>query len=160
MAAKGPMWFAFQTVKTGVSANEGLRQLREAGMGVRRETWLRMVGEARANFANLAMEFSRPLNRPPNPTETTRITETKVSGFLQYVDVWVRRKSTGEIYVRQQVYRSDTALSRDRAIDTVIERYQTAVDRSKTTPSQWGTMPDEVVIGGVYRGTQHFDPLT
>lgn len=158
MAAKGPMWFAFETVKAGVSANEGLRQLRTAGMGVRRETWLKMVGQARAQYANLAAEFSRPINRPPNATEYTTITETKVSGYLQYVDVWVRSKETGEVYVRPQVFRTDSLVSRDRAISLVTERYENAVDRSKVTPSLWGTTPDEVVIGGVYRGTQRFAP--
>jgi len=158
--AKGPMWFAFQTVKLNLSANEGLRQLREAGMGVRRETWLRMVGEARAQYGSLATEFVRNLNMVPRPQEVATITQTKVTGYLQYVDVWVRNKTTGEIYVRPQTFRTDSLISRDRAIDFITSRYETAVDRSKVAPSLWGTDPDEVVLGGIYRGTQQFSPET
>jgi hypothetical protein len=153
-----PLWLAYRTVAEGLSANQGLQMARQAGLGVRRGTWLQMVGQVRAHYARRITELGAPLNRRPTPTEVTQLTSGKAKGYIQYVDLFVRNKTTGLVSVRPQAIRGTTLRSRQAVVDRVVSRYQTAVDRSKTAPAMWGTDPDEEVIGGIYTATQQFVP--
>jgi hypothetical protein len=156
--ALSPLWLAFKTVGEGLSANAGYRLAREHGIPVRRQTFLRMVGEVRNHYAQVVAEVARPLNRRPNATEITPLTAKKARGYIQYVDLFVRNKTTGQISVRPQAIRSSRLRSRQAVVDMAVSRYRGAVDRSKTAPAAWGTDPDEVVEGGVYAATQQFVP--
>lgn len=153
-----PLWLAYRTVAEGLSANQGLKMAQEAGLGVRRGTWLQMVGQVRAHYARRITELSAPLNRRPVPTEVTQLTSAQAKGYIQYVDLFVRNKTTGLVTVRPQAVRGSTLRSRQAVVDQVVTRYRTAVDRSKTAPALWGTDPDEDVIGGIYTATQQFVP--
>lgn len=152
-----PAWFAWLTVKEGVSANAALRMAQEAGLGVRRSAFLSMVGEIRAHYSRSVVEPSRPLNRRPSgAAEIGRIGGSTQRGYVQYVDLFVRNKTTGAITIRSQALRTATLKSRQVAIDTLVNRYRRAVDRSKTAVALWGTDPDEVVMGGIYTATHQF----
>lgn len=153
-----PAWFAFLTVKEGVSANAALRMATEAGMGVRRSTFLKMVGEVKAHYSRSIVEPSRPMNRRPTPQEVTDLTTKSQRGYIQYIDLFVRNKTTGLVTVRPQAIRTGSLMSRDRAVQYVTDRYRQAIDRSATAPAVWGTDPDEVVVGGIYTATQRFVP--
>lgn len=156
--ALSPLWLAYRTVAEGLSANAGLKMAQEAGLGVRRGTWLQMVGQVRAHYSRRITELSAPLNRRPTPTEVTALTSRGAKGYIQYVDLFVRNKTTGLVTVRPQAIRTTTLRSRQAVINQVVGRYQTAVDRSKTAPALWGTDPDEEVVGGIYTATQQFVP--
>lgn len=153
-----PAWFAYRVVAEGLSANAALRMAQDAGLGVRRSTFLQMVGQVRAHYARTTVEPTLPLNRRPTPQEVTPITSKVQRGYIQYVDLFVRNKTTGLVTVRPQAIRTSTLTSRQVAVQTVTDRYRAAVDRSKTAPSVFGTDPDEVVLGGVYSATQQFVP--
>lgn len=156
--AVSPLWLAYRTVAEGLSANAGLEMAREAGLGIRRATWLQMVGQVRAHYSRRITELSAPLNRRPVPAEVTQLTSAQAKGYIQYVDLFVRNKTTGLVTVRPQAIRTTTLRSRQAVIDQVVTRYRSAVDRSKTAAAVWGTDPDEQVIGGVYTATQQFVP--
>lgn len=156
--AQSPLWLAFRVVADGLSANAGLRMAKEAGIPVRRQSFLRMVGEVRAHYSQRVAELDRPLNARPRPTEVVQLPTKSATGYVHYVDVYVRDKDTGEYRVREQAIHSDTLLSRDTAVQMAVDRYNSAVDRSKVTPSQWGTDPREVADGGIYAATHQFVP--
>lgn len=153
-----PAWFAWLTVKDGISANAALRMAAEAGIGVRRSTFLKMVGEVKAHYSRAVTEPSLPMNRRPSGTEITGITTKTQRGYIQYVDLFVRNKTTGEVTVRPQAVHTGTLMSRDRAVQLVTDRYRSAVSRASTAPAVWGTDPDEVVIGSIYTGTHQMRP--
>jgi hypothetical protein len=146
--------FAFNTVRAGVSAREGLRQLRDAGLKVRDATWYRAVGEARAHYAGRLSELSRPQNRRPRgAAEITRIDTKTQRGFRQYVDVWIRPKGGAEPVRVTQAIVTDTLMSRQRAIDTAVEGYRRAQARRAVTGATMTTLPDAEILGGIYTAT-------
>jgi hypothetical protein len=158
VAALSPLWLAFRTVADGMSANKGYQMAREAGLAIRRQTWLRMVGEVRNHYAQSIAEMDRPQNRRPTGTEVTPLTSKHAKGYLYYVDLFVRDKGQSELRVRPQVIRTQTPMTRQAAVDYAASRYRRAVDRAQVAPSQWGTDPDEVVEGGMFAAAQQFVP--
>lgn len=156
--ALSPPWLAFRTVADGMSARAGLRMAREAGLAVRDATWFRMVGQVKTHYSQTIQEIDRPLNRRPQPTEVTPLTSKVAKGYLQYADVFVRDKATGQVHVRHMAIRSPRLMSREAVIEEAVSRYRRAVDRAKVAPAQWGTDPLEVVEGGIYTATQQFTP--
>jgi len=158
MPAGSPLWLAFRTVADGLSANAGLRLAREAGIEIRRQTWLRMVGSVRNHYAQSISELDRPQGRRPTGVEVNPIPSKNARGYLYYVDLFVRDKGQPDLRVRPQIVRTSRPMSRQAAVDFAVSRYRSAVDRSKTAPSQWGTDPDEVVEGGMFTVAQEFVP--
>lgn len=156
--AQGTLWIAQWAVRNGLSANAGLRVAQDMGLGVRRETWLSMYGQVRNRYAVRAATLGALMSAIPSGPDVTPIPTKQAEGFVQYVDIWLRDKGSGEPRVREQSLRTDTLLSREQAVDILVSRYRGAVDRSKVSPGLWGTTPDEVVIGGIYTGTIQFVP--
>lgn len=153
-----PLWLAFRTVADGLSANAGYRMAREAGIPIRRQSFLRMVGEVRAHYADQISELDRPLNTRPRPQEVKPLDTRSKTGFIHYVDVYVRDKDTGRYERKEQAVHSSTLLSRDTAVEIAVARYNTAIDRAKVTPAQWGTPIRGVAEGGIYQATFEFTP--
>lgn len=158
--ALDPMWFAWKVVASGLSANEGIRLLREAGLHVRRQNFLRLVGTIRNNYGQRIAELDQPLGRRPRPHEITPIDTRTHTGYIHYVDIITRNLDTGANRVRPMAVHSRTLLTREEAIRRAVRDYRTAVDRSKVTPSQWDTDPRETVELGVYQATHRFEPRT
>lgn len=150
--------FAFNTVRAGVSAREGLRQAREAGLQIRDATWFRMVGEARAHYAGRITELAKVQFTRPDPSDVQAIPTKVQRGFRQYVDVWVRRKGSNEPYLRPMALIKDTLVSRQQAVDEAVAKYRSAVGKAAGHPAPFGTLPDEEVVGGVYTATLEFIP--
>lgn len=156
--AMSPLWLAFRVVADGLSANAGLRMAKEAGIPIRRQSFLRMVGEVRSHYAQRIAELDRPLNARSRPTEMTPLPTKTKTGFIHYVDVFVRDKDTGKYEVKEQAIHSSTVLSRDNAVSLAVSRYNSAIDRAKVTPAQWGTPIRGVAEGGIYQATFVFTP--
>lgn len=57
--------FAMRMIAEGVGATEGLRMLRDSGVGIRTQTWYRVYGEAQASLANTPMIEGLNRNRRP-----------------------------------------------------------------------------------------------
>lgn len=155
---KGPSWFAWRTVKEGLSANEALRQAQEAGFGVRRETFLRLVGAVKAQYARQLQEFDLPLNRRPTGTEVTHLPGSASTGYIQYVSIFVRNKTTGAVDTIDRALRTQALVSRQRAIDQLVSREQVNIATAPAGGGKWGTLPDWDILGAVYTATHAFAP--
>lgn len=150
--------FAFNVVRQGISANEGFRQLQAAGLGVRRSTWLKQVGEVRAHYGNRLSELDKAQNRRPRKSETTQIPTKTARGFRQYADIWVRSKGDDRPTVVSRALMTDRLLSRQQVIDILVEKERNAVIRAASTPAPFGTPLDRVVLGGMYTATLAMTP--
>jgi hypothetical protein len=158
MAAQNWLWMAQWTVRNGLSANEGLRIAQDYGLGVRRATWLQAVSQIRTNYALRVSASEALLVAVPQRAEIGTLETKSATGYVQYVTLAVRDKTTGLITWRDQSVRTDTLMSREAAIDYVVGRYRSAINGATIAPSRWGTSPDEVVEGGMYMATHEFVP--
>lgn len=118
-----PFNFATFIVKEGLSANEGLAQLRAMGHGVRRADWLDMVRTVRDNLDEIAASQTRTGNRRPYRKEIMFMATAGVTGFMQHVNIWVKDNDTGEIFPRPYSIRTDDLMTHDDAIETALDRY-------------------------------------
>lgn len=151
--AKGTLWFAQWAVKNGLSANAGLRIAQAEGFGVRRETWLKMYGEVKARQAIRSVALGDVLTQVPGRQDINRLPTRNQTGYVQYADVYIRSKDTGDLYVRTQAIRTRTLMSKDEVVDRIWQRYTQSVENAKAGQARWGTMPDEVVEGVWYTDT-------
>ncbi len=158
MAQPNWLWMAQYTVRHGLSANAGLRIAQAQGYGVRRATWLQAVSQIRTNNSLRAASVESLLIGLPSATDIGKLPTNTATGYVQYVTVAVRDKTTGLLSWRDQSIRTDELLSKEAAIDFATSRYRSAVDRSKVSPAMWGTSPDEIVEGGIYLATLQFEP--
>lgn len=158
MAQPNWLWMAQWTVRNGLSANDGLKVARQYGLGVRRATWLQAISQIRTNNALRAAAAESLLVAVPQGGEIGELPTRSATGYVQYLTVAVRDKTTGLLSWRDQSIRTDTLLSREAAIDYVVGRYRSAIDAANVAPSRWGTSPDEVVEGAMYMATHQFVP--
>lgn len=154
----GPYWFAWLTVKTGISANEALRMAQAAGFGIRRETFLKLVGEIKTSYARSQQEFDLPLNRRPVGPEITTLTGSSAGGYIQYVSLFVRNKLTGLVDTVDRSLRTQSLMSRQRAIDLITTREELNIAKAPAEGGDWGTLPDWQILGAVYTATHQFAP--
>jgi hypothetical protein len=70
---------------------------------------------------------------------------------MQYIDVYVRDRETGQVRAQPWAMRTDTLISRQSAINQALSRYEAA-----TLPE--GTFEGEIVVGAAYAGTVEFLP--
>jgi hypothetical protein len=56
------------------------------------------------------------------------MTTVSAAGFMQYVDVWVKDRDTGEIRIRPYSIRTDELMTRGDAVATAIDRMETHAD--------------------------------
>jgi hypothetical protein len=154
--ASFPLWAAIQTVKSKIGTWVGYEQYTEVDPTVTRQQWGTYIGEARAALANRVAEFTRPLNRRPVAGEITPYTNPRAgrvtaSGYLQYIDIYVRDAQTGVVTPRPWAIRTDTLMSRASVINQGLSRFEAA-----TLPE--GTFEGEEVLGASYAGTVQFIP--
>lgn len=149
--AYSAVWGAVQALKAGLSANKGLAAYRQGGGAIARSTWLRLYAEAQANQVINSAEAGRPLNRRPVASEISSITSVKATGFMQYVDVYVRDRVTGAVTAMPQAIKSDSLFSRQKVVADVLSRY------SQSAEEDPGAYPQQI-LGAVYTGTASFSP--
>lgn len=142
MADETPLWAAIQSVKAGLSANQGLEMAKQAGVSIRRQDWLALVRTVREAIDLGAVETMQPLDRRPFTTEYRIMRTVTATGIMQYVDVWVKDRETGEIRIRPFQITSDEPMTRADAVATAIDRLQQSED-----------LYGERVLGGVYAAT-------
>jgi hypothetical protein len=142
---------AVKAVKLGMSARAGLLAARAAGVGIRDATWFRIMGEVQRSLANQVSEPSRPLNRRPIGEEISTLTTKVATGYLQYVDVYVRDRASGAVSRRPYGVRSNTLLTRQAVIKRAVNAFQTFT--SGPEPSY-----PEQVLGANYTTTYRMTP--
>jgi hypothetical protein len=151
--ASFPLWAAIRTVKSRVGTWVGFEQVSAVDPSITRTMWGTLVGQARAALSNKVAEVTRPLNRRPLPTEVTPYgSRAGKTGFMQYVDVYVRPAHGGPVETRPWAMRTDTLRSRGYAVTNALARYEAA-----TLPE--GTFEGETIVGASYAGTVEFTPL-
>lgn len=153
------LWVAQFGVKHGLSANEALRIAQGLGVGIRRADFLSAYGQIKVNNTYRAAAISTIITAFPSNTEIGKLPTNTATGYVQYVDLFLRDKAGGPVYTRHQALRTDTLFSKEGAIDFLTSKYRTAIDNAKVRAPQWGTGTDEVVIGGIYIGTHQFEPV-
>jgi hypothetical protein len=154
--ASFPLWAAIRTVKSKIGTWVGYDQYSEIDPTVTRAQWAGYVGQARAALANKVSEFTRPLNRRPvageiTPYTSPRASRVTASGYMQYIEIYVRDAQTGVVTPRPWAVRTDTLMSRASVINAGLSRFEAA-----TLPE--GTFEGEEVIGASYAGTVQFVP--
>jgi hypothetical protein len=142
---------AVKAVKSGMSARAGLVAARAAGVAIRDATWFRIVGEVQRSLTNQIAEASAPLNRRPVGAEISALTTKQATGFVQYVDVFVRDRASGVVSIRPYAVRSSTLLTRQAVIARAVNAFQTFT--SGPEPSY-----PESVLGAAYTATYQMTP--
>lgn len=117
----------------GRSANYTYRALREAGHGVRRQTFLRMWGEVTAGRASRGEEASRPLNAVPTGNELRTITTRQATGVMQMVEVFLKDRQTGLVVSKNFSVTSPRGVPRGDVLGKAIELYSQDDSRYPTT---------------------------
>lgn len=145
-----PGWVAVESIKLGLSANEGLRQFREAGGKIGRSAWLALRAEAGAALANRPAEMAANLASIPNGNEITTFTTQVKSGFIQQVEVLYRVKGTDTVVNRPYSVKGDQLLARQDAIQAALDSMQ--------QNQQGGRYEEQVTLGAVYVGTYALVP--
>lgn len=149
--ASFPLWAAIRTVRSRMGTWVGFERYAEQDPTITRESWATAIAQARAALSNRVSELSRPLNRRPTQNEMTPYRSRTATGFMQYIDVYVRDRETGIITAQPWAMRTNAVISRQAAVNLALARYEAA-----TLPE--GTFEGEVVIGASYAGTVFFEP--
>ncbi len=136
-----------QAVRNGESANASLVALRQSGSGIRRQDYLNLYREVSGAIKSQLTGIDRPGNRRPTRKETMFMTTATATGFMQYVDVWVKDRETGEIYPRPFGLRTDDLMTHDDAIETALDRMLGHADKY-----------NETILGASYMATYEFVP--
>lgn len=139
--------YARDALRRGLSANQALRELRAAGQGIRRQDWLSLYRQLDDTLKSRATGIDRPGGRRPYQREILVMSTATATGYLQYVDVWVKNRSTGEISARPYGIATDDLMTHDDAIETAVDRMQAFADDY-----------DEVILGGTYLTTYMMVP--
>lgn len=153
MAGITPASVAFQVVKQGLSARQGLILARSQGIQIRDATWFRLVGEVRTTIGLQSVEAGLPLNRKPVGAEIGSFPTKNARGWLQYADVFVRDKDTGIVTRRPYAVRGTNLQTRQAVIKKAINAMTQAA-----TP--FGSFPNDQVLGGIYTTTYQMAPGT
>jgi hypothetical protein len=142
-----PLGFAVRALKQGLSARAGLSAYRSGGGRIADATWFRMYSEARESTLAQISELGRPLNRKPTGDEINTFTTKSATGYMQYVDIYVRDKETGLVSVRPYSLRSDRLYSRGKVVNDSLTAYSDAAEA-------YG----EQVLGAAYMSTYELVP--
>lgn len=145
-----PTPYVIDSIKQGLSANEGLRQFRAGGGKIGRSAWLALRAEVGAALANRESEMSANLNSVPATNEQTTFTTTNASGFIQQVEVLYRVKGSDVIVNRPFSVKGDTLITRQQAIESALD----TMSRSQ----QSGNYGEQVILGAAYVGTYNLVP--
>lgn len=145
-----PGWAAIESIKTGLSANEGLRQFRAAGGRIGRSAWLALRAEAGAALAARPTEMSANLASIPAGTEINTFTTVEKTGFIQQVEVLYRVKGTDAVVNRPYSVKGDQLLARQDAIQAALD--------DMASQQQQGRYEEQVLLGAVYTGTFQLVP--
>lgn len=120
--------WAVAAARGRMSANEALQQARAGGSGIRRQDFLTLVREIRGELESRTVGYDRRGDRRPYQREIGLFYGGQAGGYLQYVDIWVKDKETGEIYPRPYGLSTPDLMSHDDVIATALDRYSEHAD--------------------------------
>ena len=142
--ASGPQIFAFAVRAAGEksSANAFLRDLRAAGLGVRRAEGLKAFAQARNLVAERGAELARPLDSAPTFSEMGQWPTNGATGVLQHVQLIYRERETGNMKVVHYNMKGDSVVTRQAAIAAAIDANSEAADEY-----------EQDLVGAAYTGS-------
>jgi hypothetical protein len=145
----GLIQHALRAVAEGQSANAWMAALRESGAGVRRQTGLRVYGQARALAAEYAQEPTRPLESVPSHSETRPWPTRATNAVLQTVQLFYVEKVTNNVISRFFSVKTPEGVTRGEAISRAITAYE-----QSPPVSEGGSKPVEArFVGAIHTGT-------
>ena len=137
-------------MRAGLSANQALSELRNAGQGIRRDTFLRAWGEVANDLALRPVWQSADLGAPVSPSDLPEWHAAR-EGMLGYTGrIVVRDRATNILTTKDAMVFSSTALSPQDALDQMIGDFQEG--------SQTGTANDVVVTAYFVQAYQMMGP--
>lgn len=142
---------AVMAVKNGLSARAGLVAARAAGVAVRDATWFRVVGQVQRSLTNQMDEAGAPLNRRPQGAVISTMPARTATGYMQYVDVYVRDRQTGAVSTRPYAVRTTNLRTRQSIVNQALNAFQSFV-------GQGPSLYPEQVLGANYTATYVFAP--
>lgn len=145
--AENFLWPAIQAAREGLSANQAYQRFRELGLGLRRATFLKVYGEAKAALANRVEEVTKPIEGKPRAADILHMTTKTATGYMQYVDIYVRDRTTGEVFATPYGIRSDELGTRADVIASALDKY-----------GSHAPFYDQQVLGATYTATYLLAP--
>lgn len=112
---------ALAAVGEGLSAGAWLKSLQEAGTGIRRQTGLRLYGQAKTLAAEYGTEPSKSLDAAPTFAEARQWPTQGSTGILQTVQLIYREAVTQRLVTRFYNVKTPEGITRGEAINRAIE---------------------------------------
>lgn len=142
-----PRSVARSAIIAGLGPTDALTSFRQAGGRIRTESWYRLYGQERAGFGAKIREQTLPTNRRPASNEVQRYSSRTATGYMQQVELTVRDRRSHLTLTKRFTYRTDTLVTRNRAVTAAIDTYAGASDAY-----------EEDILGAAYTGTFELFP--
>jgi hypothetical protein len=137
MASPRQLQFALMMrgAQEGFSGQQILDLFQEFGLGMRRQDFYRLFGEARRVVAEAGQEATRPVDQVPTLAESAPIAAnpTAEPGVLQTVRLVYREKETNNLRTVFYSVKSDAGITRQQAINQAIDQYEAHSEEYQTT---------------------------
>jgi hypothetical protein len=109
--------------RSGMSANQFYRELRNVGMAARRTEVLQLYKVARSIVARSPDEPFRDITTAPTDEHLSAFPTKRATGIRQTVAITYRDRTTGHIQQTWWSTINETPLTREEAIATAIDAY-------------------------------------
>lgn len=130
-----------QAIRAGLSANKTLGLLKDAGLGVRRETFLNLYADVLGSLGKREAVATADLNSYPEAEHFGTWDASRKSQYLYQVEIQTRTPGTSDISTSFYGVTSDTLLTYGAALAT-------ALGDATDNESRYG----ETVLGGMVVG--------
>lgn len=121
--------FVQTALRTGLGPTAALRAARENGLRIANSDWFKTYAIERNNLAMQAKAIDAPLNRRPTPDEIGQIVTVKRKGYLYRVVGALQDPETGAFKTTIVSVKTDTLISRGRAINMAMDAFQDPEDK-------------------------------
>lgn len=124
-----------RAVREGYSGAQTLALFREFGLGMRRQAFYRLWGEAQVDVREAGEEVTRPLSAVPTAAETRPVPASPrtAPGVIQTVRLRYQEAVTGNLRTVFYQVKTDEGITRQAAINMAIDAYATHSQEYQTT---------------------------
>lgn len=115
--------FIARAIQQGMSANQTLAALRDAGAGMARQAGLRLYGQVMGSLANREAQVAYPTNALPRAEVLSPWAMGRGGQFATQVEIQVRDRRTGIISAVQYTHVTNEPHTGDEAIQAGMDLY-------------------------------------
>lgn len=115
--------FIARAIQEGMSANQTLGALRDAGMGINRQAGLRLYGQVNASLARRGEQVAYPTNALPRGDMLQPWAMGRGGQYATQVEIQVRDRRTGIVSAVQYTHVTDEPHTGDEAIQAGMNLY-------------------------------------